>query len=435
MSETTRPDIFGMNEDNPQTPKVQNEFNDDIIQKALKEELKNKDKHEPYEPKEVDNYMVSNLGDLPTNTNDVDSEAWGEMLESSKRQLIARIEGQRLGLSGKELRNYIATNTEDDSHRPELAFEKPKGTVIYKETHTEEVEPKLTDIGVEKLSHMTADEYMSEVVNKDSDEDILKELKAMENKFNKWIESQSIKQMDAPYELVPLPSMGVQYGFKDKYIKMAFLNGSDESILTNPNIMKSGKFLEVLFSRKILSNISYKELIPADRDALMLWLRSTSEGSDYPIEVIDPKTNEPFPVTIDLTKLPVKTLSLKTNRRLNFEFTTSKGKLIEYKLLTVGVLEVLEAELLEKHIESDGNYNGQLIDLLCALIQSINGETNKSEIRKQVNYMSRKEIAEFKDYLADNDFGVDFNLDIMTLGGESLSVPFPFNPEFFWSQL
>lgn len=348
-----------------------------------------------------------------------------QMKEEAELQMRIKAEGEALGLYGKELKQYVAEKSGDISKRPHLSIEKPKATITYKSEEKDEMEISESDLAKEKAR-------LFESIENDP------ELKEKEIRYNKWVDSISEPQYDAPFELVKLPSLGKQYKTREgAHIKMAFLNGSDENILINPNVMKSGRFLEILFSRKILSNIKYKDLIPADRDALMIWLRGTAYGDEYPIVVTDPRDldkEEPrtYDVNIELSKLPVKELQLTPNKNGNFEFTTKMGNIIEFKYLTIGQLEKLQIMVLAKFDEFGEFYTDTMADFLSELIVSYNGNTDKEYIRKQVNYMPMSELNEFKKFMADNDFGVDFNLTIETEGGV-VNTAFPINAEFFWA--
>lgn len=349
-----------------------------------------------------------------------------QMKEEAELQMKIKAEGEALGLYGKELKLYVAEKSGDISRRPHLSIEKPKATISYKnEMEEEEIKITESDLAKEKARLM-------ESINDEAEED------EKEIRYNKWVDSISEPQYDAPFELVKIPSLGKQYRTREgAYIKMAFLNGSDENILINPNVMKSGRFLEILFSRKILSNIKYKDLIPADRDALMIWLRGTAYGDEYPIVVTDPRDldkEEPrtYDVNIELSKLPVKELQLNPNQKGNFEFTTKMGHVIEFKYLTIGQLEKLQVLVLAKFDEFGEFYTDTMADFLCELIVSFNGNEDKEYIRKQINYMPMLELNEFKKFMSDNDFGVDFNLTIETEGGV-VNTAFPINAEFFWA--
>ena len=58
-------------------------------------------------------------------------------------------------------------------------------------------------------------------------------------------------QVEIPYDIIPLPSEGVLYPGKKPTIEVEYLTAMDENILTSPNLLQSGKFLDVLMERKI----------------------------------------------------------------------------------------------------------------------------------------------------------------------------------------
>ena len=102
----------------------------------------------------------------------------------------------------------------------------------------------------------------------------------------RYIEILSQPQMNQPYDLIPLPSEGKLYPNKKKRVKLAYLTTADENILTSPNLVESGDFLEILINRKLLEpSLRYKDLLPGDRNAIMIWLRATVYGEMYPVTI------------------------------------------------------------------------------------------------------------------------------------------------------
>jgi len=56
---------------------------------------------------------------------------------------------------------------------------------------------------------------------------------------------------EAPFDVLELPSKGLLYPGKSSTVKVEYLTASDENILTSPNLIRSGKVLDVLIERKI----------------------------------------------------------------------------------------------------------------------------------------------------------------------------------------
>lgn len=238
------------------------------------------------------------------------------------------------------------------------------------------------------------------------------------------------------YDMLPLPSEGKTYPGGKPTIKVSFLNAADENILTNPNLLKSGKFLEVLFTRKILdANISYRDLLVGDRNAIMIWLRSSGYGSTYPIQVMDPSTYEDFQTEIDLDDLQTKKLQIEPDNEglFEYEFPVSKKK-IKFRFLTVG-----DTEDIEKHSDDLKKADGENFDLATYTLQKhiveVEGERNPDLIKDFISKMRIMDSRAFKKYLQDNECGVDLNLTVLAPGGGQVKTYFPLNPGFFWPQL
>ncbi len=67
----------------------------------------------------------------------------------------------------------------------------------------------------------------------------------------------------------------------------------DENILTSPNLLQSGKFVDVLLKRKVRnSEIPVKDLLIGDRNAILIWLRATGYGEKYPVTIQTPEGGE-----------------------------------------------------------------------------------------------------------------------------------------------
>ena len=116
---------------------------------------------------------------------------------------------------------------------------------------------------------------------------------------------------ETPFDVLELPSKGLLYPGKPSTVKVEYLTAADENVLTSPNLIRSGKVLDVLIERKIKSKeIPMSSLLVGDRNAIMIWLRATGYGEMYPVKMTDPTTFEEFETEIDLTTL--KTISFVT---------------------------------------------------------------------------------------------------------------------------
>jgi hypothetical protein len=252
-------------------------------------------------------------------------------------------------------------------------------------------------------------------------------------------ESLSSPQMDAPYDVIKLPSEGLLYKNGKSALKVAYLNATDENIITNPNLLRSGKFLEVLINRKVLDpNLRYKDLHVGDRNAIMIWLRSTGFGAMYKIKLADPNNDyKEFETDIDLSKLPVKYLSEKPDENGHFTYKLPVAdKTVTYRLLTVG-----DVDDIENHVEVVTEELGpEFVDTstytLGKQIVAVDGNYDSEVVKNFVNLgMRLGDVRGFRKHINEIESGIDMAITVETQGGESLDTFLPLNLTFFWPDL
>lgn len=248
-----------------------------------------------------------------------------------------------------------------------------------------------------------------------------------------YIEQLSQPQYNAPFDVIPLPSEGKLYRNRKKNIKIAYMTTADENILTSPNLLNSGRFLEVFINRKILEpDLRYKDLIEGDRDAIMLWLRATGYGNMYPIMVED-ESGAPFETEVDLNE--IKTISLTVDPDENGHFTFKlpvTGKVVKFRLLTIGEVDEI-TERVEYEVETlKMPINNYSLYTLEKQIVSVDGDTNPQTIKALSETMRIGDSTALTEYIASINCGVDMNITVRTPGGGSVNRFLPINFKFFW---
>lgn len=249
-------------------------------------------------------------------------------------------------------------------------------------------------------------------------------------------EKLSTPQDDVPYDIIKLPSEGLLYKNCKSTLKVAYLNAMDENIITNPNLLRTGKFLEVLINRKLLNtDLRYKDLHVGDRNAIMVWLRSTGYGPMYKINLNDPNNDyKEFQVDIDLSKLPIKYLSVKPDSDGLFEYKLPiSNKVIKFKLLTVGDIENIEQHIENVNKEMGSEFNDSSTYTLLKQIISVDGNFDSNVVKNFVEKQMRiGDVLNFREYINKIESGIDMNITVETPGGGSLETFLPLNTSFFW---
>jgi len=253
---------------------------------------------------------------------------------------------------------------------------------------------------------------------------------------NVYIEQLSQPQYNSAFDVIPLPSQGKLYKNKKKNIKIAYMSTADENILTSPNLLNSGEFLEILINRKILDpEIRYRDLIEGDRNAIMLWLRATGYGNMYPITVED-KNGVPFETEVDLNEIKTIELNVEpdTNGHFYFKLPVS-GIEVKFKLLTVGEADNIaerveyEVDVLKIPINNTNTYT------LAKQLVSVNDDTRDDTITSFSENMRVGDADALRKYINSINCGVDMTITVGTPGGESLTTFLPLNLKFFWPNL
>ena len=267
------------------------------------------------------------------------------------------------------------------------------------------------------------------------------------------------------YDVIPLPSDGQCYPVDSPLrcgrIPVAYLTASDENIIASPNVYRDGKLLDIILGRKILDKrINVNDIVSGDKDAIILWLRATSYGEDFPITATNPNTGKQYNVTISLSQFDYNDFNLEGDERGLFDFNTSNGDVIKFKFFTTTDEETLRKKITSQitdenklnilryikyisesinRIEFDEEDKGMMkedIDEIKEIVGtdlpeieedvypntiteqmilhtvSINGNEDREYIKNYVENMRTKDAMNYRNYFVDNKPGVDFNFNV-----------------------
>ena len=280
---------------------------------------------------------------------------------------------------------------------------------------------------------------------------------------------------DVQYDIIPLPSNGECYKGKVNRLPVAYLTAFDENLITSPNLYKDGLIIDFLLKQKVLgNNINLEDLCCGDVDAIILFLRATSYGADFPIVAKDPISGQEVESVVDLTTLKYKDFNLVSDENGHFEYElpVSKDK-VKFRFLTRKDLKILDrlndlesdgvkAKLIKENISSltdivkkdkllSGKDKQEIITDLSKMkpwieklessspapyskiitnrlelsIVSINDNTNRQFISKYIRNMGAKDSLMLRRYILENEPGVNFEIEVerpLSLGGGSFKT-------------
>ena len=331
---------------------------------------------------------------------------------------------------------------------------------------------KKVDTSSKESINKTVLEMMNDMDN-DRKEALEKAVSATSTRLEQsYIPAKGSYNPEATFDVIPLPSKGEAYADKIAKMSVAYLTAYDENMIVSPNLYRDNLILDYILQEKLLSKeIDPMDLLEGDRDAIILFLRASGYGNEYPITATDEATGKEFEAIVDLSKLKYKEFKLKGDSKGWFPFTLPvSGAEIKFRFPThrdVILLEKMQAnednqvkkesiskcvETLDLFIEGDnevsrddkikirqairtieswGNnmddenqlkFNHALTNRLNLLIMAVNGITDKQYINDFIRRMNVKDSTALRRYMTQNEPGVDYNIEIekpASLGGGS----------------
>ena len=280
---------------------------------------------------------------------------------------------------------------------------------------------------------------------------------------------------DVQYDIISLPSNGQCYPNKVDRLPVGYLTAYDENLITSPNLYKDGLIIDFLLKHKVLDDsINLDNLCLGDVDAIILFLRATSYGPEFPITARDPQSGEEIETVVDLTQFKSKEFNLKgdDNGHFDYQLPISKDN-IKFKFLTrkdekmLKILSEIEEDGVKAHmirqqvqllsdaiksdkvldgktkheylkdmekykdwskkLESKGGtpYSRIITNRLELSIMSVNGNSDRAFISKYVKNMGAMDSLSLRRYILENEPGINFEIEVerpLSLGGGSFKT-------------
>lgn len=215
-------------------------------------------------------------------------------------------------------------------------------------------------------------------------------------------------------------------------------------------------------------------MLEGDRDAIILFLRASGYGNEYPITATDEESGKEFDTIVDLSKLKYKEFNLKgdsngwfsftlpvSKKEIKFRFPThrdtitlekmkdaednlAKKSIIENYVSTLDTfiesdttlgreaktkvrqaIRVIESWGEDIDNENDLKFNHALTNKLNLLVMAVDGVTDKKYIYDFIKRMNVRDATALRRYMLENEPGVDYNIEIErpeSLGGGSFKT-------------
>ena len=340
---------------------------------------------------------------------------------------------------------------------------------------------KVEDMVMASMIEMNKDEKPATVKPKKAEKEI--NIESVTNKDVDRIPKKTTFDSLETYDMIPLPSKGECYKTKTSKVPVSFLTAYDENLIIAPNLYRYNLIIDTILEQKVMSDeVTPKDMLEGDRDAIILFLRASGYGNEYPITVTDDKTGEDFDTVIDLTSIKYKPFKLKGDSNGYFEFELPYSKdIVKFRFLThQNNLDLKKIEELEDLSQKKSRLNQFVVDMdeyieheealdraalvktreairtiekwsdaiedeemlythtvtnrLEMSVMSVNGITDREYIRKYVRQMNVKDSSALRKYINDNEPGLDYNVEIErpeSLGGGSMKAFLQFDQFIF----
>ncbi len=238
-------------------------------------------------------------------------------------------------------------------------------------------------------------------------------------------------QMDfnLPHDVVPLPSKGIFYKNKKQALKIGYLTAQDENILLSSTIRTQGVVKTLLKNKIYEPDMMVDELLECDIQAILIFLRNTSFGSDYIFKLKDPQTGREFEKTILLEELNIIPPKYQPNPEGLFEFITPRsGHKVLMRLMNMSDLETLDKL-------SEGYPEGMTVPIVTKRLEmqivEMDGSRDKEKISMQIQNMPIVDSKYLRAEVQLCEPKLDLKRIVTAPSGEKVDVNIAFGAEFF----
>jgi hypothetical protein len=240
------------------------------------------------------------------------------------------------------------------------------------------------------------------------------------------------QDFNLPHDVVQLPSGGVFYKSNKKSVKVGYLTASDENIISNIEGRKTIKetiVLPLLRNRMYEKDLRPEELLECDIQAILIFLRNTSFGPEYTVNLEDPITEKKFQHTFALDELNIKKTNVSPNDDGTFtvELPVSKN-VVKIKPLTLR--DNIEIDQILQMYPSDRTPPTVTLKLSRQIVE-LNGDSDKVKITTFSENMPIADSKHLRKFIFENEPGLDLTKTVLAPSGEKVSFGIAFGVEFF----
>lgn len=238
------------------------------------------------------------------------------------------------------------------------------------------------------------------------------------------------ENFNLPHDIVKLPSGGRFYKSKKSSVKVGYLTANDENVIINGITNDRDNLIINLLRNKLYEHdLRPEELLDGDVEAILIFLRNTSFGPEYDINLEDPSTGKKFQTTIILDELNIKQPKVQPNDDGMFILTLPKSSsTVKIKLLTLG--DNTEISNLEKTYPK-GRVTPTITWRLNKQILEVDGNSDRLFISKFIDTLPIADSKYIRNFVRDNQPSLELKKEVLAPSGEIVTANVTFGVEFF----
>lgn len=233
-----------------------------------------------------------------------------------------------------------------------------------------------------------------------------------------------------PHDVVQLPTGGLFYKNKQKSVKMGYLTASDENLISDAIQRKNDSLVLGLIRSKLYEHdFKVNELLEEDIEALLIFLRNSSFGPEYSLNLTDPGTGKEFSAQILLDELNIKQPNVKPNSDGTFDVKLPKTESV-VKIRPITYFEKTEIESMTQSYPQ-GRVAPTVTWRLNKQILQLNGSEDRNQISTFIENLPIMDSKFIRNFLTENVPSLDLKRQIQAPSGEMVNINITFGVEFF----
>jgi len=236
------------------------------------------------------------------------------------------------------------------------------------------------------------------------------------------------------WEEFQFASLGKFYDNIPQTIHIRAMTGEEEQILATPRFVKKGTAIDKIFQRCIREPLDTRELLSADRNHLLIYLRGISYTPEYDVEIKCPACGTKFSTTIDLNILEIDACPPDFGPETLSGVLPASGFSYSYRLST-GQDEQAISAYRDRRIQmwGDSSEDDTLLYRTVILMEEIEGVSDKKELMVLLKRLPIVDVAHLRNEVSDPPFGVDTEVEIICPScAEEFHIDLPLETNFFF---